>query len=231
MLVRFALTAFLSSKKWPTCVNVHSFAFWLSYERDVEGCSKRVPFRLNKIKFYPHLVFDLRQGFFFNVFFRVCRISYVPQTRSCFIEINKFLYVIFVPVKLLCFGCRCNFRSFPIVCHFEMKWARQATRVHIEKNIRNAKWTFDFDGQILEHIRIEIPCRPTCWYAPQIAQTCHFSLFLQICWPTFLNFLRNVGQHFPSFFLRQHVRAQSARDVGQLMLVKMLANMSGLRPP
>ena len=34
----------------------------------------------------------------------------------------------------------------------------------------------------------------------ETAPTCHFSPFLQICWPTFLNFLRNVGQHFSFIF-------------------------------
>ena len=87
------------------------------------------------------------------------------------------------------------------------------------KNIRNAKWTFDFDGRILEHIRIEIPCWPTCWYAPQIAQTCHFSLFLQICWPTFLNFLRNVGQHFSLIFSFSNMFVHKANRTN------MLANM------
>ena len=63
----------------------------------------------------------------------------------------------------------------------------------------------------------------------------NFSPFLQICWPTFLNFLRNFWpKFFLNFFLCLHVRAQSKPDQhgGQLMLVEMLANLlSGLRPP
>ena len=64
-----------------------------------------------------------------------------------------------------------------------------------------------------------IPCWPTCWYAPQIAQTCHFSLFLQICWPTFLNFLRNVGQHLSLIFSFPNVFVHKANRTN------ILANM------
>ena len=120
--------------------------------------------------------------------------------------------------------CLTNMCKCPFICY--------------KKNILNSmiltfeskKKTFEFKFHVGQHVGLHRKPHQHVILA---------RFFKQICWPTFLNFSRNVGQHFSFILSFANMFVPKANRINMLAnmlvgwwLVEMLANMlSGLRPP